>query len=298
MSRNRLIAYTYILASTIIWGVAGPVIKYTLNGIDPVPFLIYRFSVSALVAISFFSLWGFNFIKCKNNFISLLLYSLTSTSIPLTLLFFGLDMTNVLTFSIMSSTIPLVSAYLGFIFLNERITKREKRGMLIAFVGTLITIYGPILENSHGESRLLGNILIFLYVLVNSLSYILAKKVLRKGFSGAYLSNFAFLTGFVCFVPAALYFSPASLNSIMGMPLNYHLGVLYMAIFSGTIAYALWNRGQRTIEVSEAAVFKYLDPLIAVPLAVLWLGENITLLFIIGALIIGTGVFIAGVKTS
>lgn len=296
MGKNRLIAYIYILASIVMWGVAGPVIKYTLEGIDPMPFLAYRFSISALVAVLFFGLRGFSLKKYRSNLVGIVFYGLTSTVIPLTLLFVGLDMTNVLTFSIMTSTIPLISAYFGSAFLKDRITKREKLGMMVAFAGTLITITAPLVENSHGETRLLGNLLIFVFILVDCYSYIIAKKLLRKGIGSAALSNFAFLVGFICLVPTVLYFNPSSLGSVTGIPLNYHLGVLYMAIFSGTIAYALWNRGQRTIEVSEAAVFKYLDPLIAAPLAVLWLGEKITLSFITGALIIGAGVFIAETK--
>ena len=69
-----------------------------------------------------------------------------------------------------------------------------------------------------------------------------------------------------------------------------------MAFLSGIVGYALWIKGQKSIEVSEAGLFAYLTPIFGAPLAVWWLGEKITPIYIIGALIITLGVFIAEYK--
>ncbi|HEB14007.1 MAG TPA: EamA family transporter, partial [candidate division WWE3 bacterium] len=42
----------------------------------------------------------------------------------------------------------------------------------------------------------------------------------------------------------------------------------------------------------EAALFLYLEPVFAAPLAYLWLGESITPTFIIGAAVIAAGVIL------
>ncbi len=75
-----------------------------------------------------------------------------------------------------------------------------------------------------------------------------------------------------------------------------HLGVWYMALLSGTLAYTLQNRAMQTIEVGEASIFGYLMPIWAAPLAFWWLGEKITIPFIIGACVIAIGVVIAESK--
>jgi drug/metabolite transporter (DMT)-like permease len=80
------------------------------------------------------------------------------------------------------------------------------------------------------------------------------------------------------------------------MKLQYHAGVWYMAILSGTLAYFLYVRGQKSIEVSEAALFNYLQPIFSIPLAVFWLQESLTPTFVIGAIIIACGVIIAEYK--
>jgi len=297
VSRNRLIAYLFLLAAISLWGVASPIIKYTLNGIDPFDFLAYRFSISAVLAIMFFAYHNTWLPKNKTLILPLIIYGFISTTLPLSLLFLGLDKSNVLSSTVLTSTVPLVTALAGAWFLSERITKREKKGMSLAFLGTMITIIEPLLETNHNEGRLLGNLMIFAFILVDTYSYILAKKIMRKGISASYLTNFAFFVGFLTLTPIVFLRSPtAFISSITNLSFDYHLGVIYMAIFSGTIAFSFWNRGQRTIEVSEAAVFKYLDPLFAAPLAILWLGESITPLFIVGSSVIALGVFIAETK--
>ena len=69
-----------------------------------------------------------------------------------------------------------------------------------------------------------------------------------------------------------------------------------MALLSGTVAYTLWNMGQKTIEIGESALFSYLYPVITLPLSIFWLHEDITTPLIIGAVIIAVGVIIAETK--
>jgi len=71
-----------------------------------------------------------------------------------------------------------------------------------------------------------------------------------------------------------------------------------MALLSGNLAYYLYVRAQKTIEVSEAVLFNYLQPLFTIPLAIFWLGESLSTSFIIGAIIIAFGLVIAEYKHS
>lgn len=79
----------------------------------------------------------------------------------------------------------------------------------------------------------------------------------------------------------------------MSVSLSAHLAVVYMALFSGALAYFLYQRAQKTIEASEASVFNYLPPIVTAPVATLWLHEKITIPYIIGSVVIAIGVFLA-----
>lgn len=294
----RIKAYLVLLFATAIWGVAGPVIKYTLGGIETVPFLTYRFALSALVGVITFLIFGFHLPKNPKLVIFLLIHSLFSSTIALGLLFFGLENTTVLEMTIITLAVPVLTSTAGAYFLREHVTKREKLGMAIALLGTLFTVVEPLFLNGGSATRFSGNILIFLYIVANILPAILAKKLLREDVKPNTLTSFSFIVGFLSFFAYVLIKNEAFviIETVRVLPLNFHLGVWYMAFLSGNLAYYLFNKAQKTIEVGDASVFAYLYPIFSTPLAVLWLGESIKPPFIIGAIIIIVGVVIAEVK--
>ncbi len=299
MRGPRLSAYLKLLAVAGIWGAASIVIKLTLEGITPLPFLTYRFLLSALIAVIVLRGSLFSFLKKPSRvLVGILLYSFLSTTFALGFLFLGLDRTTVLNLSLITLTIPLLVEFAGVIFLNEHITKREKTGSLIAFSGTLLTVVEPIMESGAQFGQLEGNILILLYILGDVSSVIILKKMLQKQINPAELTHFSFVVGFITILPVALaVYGTSIVNLIVSLPLPYHAGVWYMALLSGTVAYILRAQAQKTIEVSEAALFAYLNPVISAPLALLVLREHITLPFLFGALVIAAGVYIAETKT-
>lgn len=295
MKSARLRAYLMLLVVATIWGIASPVIKYTLQGFSPINFLTYRFGISTVMAIITFTIFGWHIPKDKKTFWTLILYSFITSTVSLGLLFFGLKDTTVLDSTLITLANPLVISLAGVYFLKERITKREKIGMSIAILGTILTVLEPLIQNHGSEIRLTGNLLILGYVATTAWGAVLLKKLLRENVRPLTLTNFSFIVGFLSLLPLAL-FSGFSFQSIQSVGFNYHLGVFYMAFLSGSLAYNLSNKAQKTIEISEASVFSYLYPIFSTPLAVLWLGEKITPVFILGAIIISIGVAIAEIK--
>ena len=300
MNPYRLRAYLAILAATIIWRVAGPVIKYTLGGIDALSFLTYRFGLSSLVAIASFALFGLHLSHQPRTLFKLFLYGLFTSTISLGFLFFGLEKTTVLDETVITLVNPLLIATAGAYIFKEHVTLREKVGMGIALLGTAFTVIEPIIQNGADGSRLSGNILIVLYLVATIVSSILAKELLREEVRPLTMTNVSFIIGFVSLLPFALakYGLGGLTSTVQNLSLPYQLGVLYMALLSGSLAYTLSNAGQKTIEIGEAAVFSYLYPLFAAPLAVIWLGEKVTPTFIFGGAIIAIGVMIAEYKKS
>lgn len=295
MNPYRLRAYFLLILTALIWGVAGSVIKYTLDGIDPLSFLAYRFAISGALGVLFFLFFPVNFPKGLKNWIVILIYCLFSTTFGLATLFLGLEETTVLNLSLVTLSLPLLTSFAGVFFLNDRITKKEWLGSTIALAGTAITVAEPILENTGMMSTLRGNILILGYIFFEITSVIILKKLLQKNTSPIALSHLSFIVAFVSFLPVIIFNLGAGnfVQKVTSLPVNFQLGVWYMAIFSGTIAYTFRAKAQKSIEVSEAALFHYLTPLFGVPIAIIWLGEKITPLFIIGASIIAVGVFVA-----
>lgn len=294
MFAPRLKAYILLLIVAFIWGVAGPVIKFTLGGFPPLLFLTYRFGLSTLAAIILFIFLGFHFPKDKKTRAELILYGFITSTVTLGFLFFGQEKTTALDATLITLINPLLISLAGVRFLKEDITLKEKTGMAIAFLGTILTMIEPFLQNDHSLTRFSGNILVFISLLAAVWGAILAKRLLRAEVSPLTLTSTSFIVGFLTLAPFAIL--KYSISSVTSVAFPYHLGVIFMALVSGSLAYFLANKAQKTIEISEAAVFSYLYPIFAAPLAVVWLGEKITPIFIVGAVIIAFGVVIAETK--
>lgn len=298
MTSARTKAYLLLTIVSIIWGLAGPIIKFTLQELPPLIFLSYRFTLSTIFALIYFA---FRPPQLPNSlkltgYISL--YSLLAVTFGLGLLFFGFDKTTSLVGTVISALAPLATVVAGAFLLHEHVTRREQVGISLASAGTVIIIFSPLLANSLNLSHLAsveGGGLILASVVLDALAAIMIKVILRHGFSPTHLTHYSFIIGWLTLVPVTLLFYPWSQIShiLTTIPLSTHLGVWYMALLSGTLAYSLRNLAIKTIEVSEAVIFSYLFPIWAAPLSLLWLGETINFLFVAGATTIAAGVYFA-----
>lgn len=297
MNPARKKAYLLLLIATAIWGVAGAIIKFTLGGIPPLLFLVYRFAISSALALLIFPK-SLRLPKNPKVLVWLLVNALFTSTIGLGLLFFGLNNSTVLDMLLITLMAPLLAAESGVRFLHERVTTREKIGMGIALLGTIFIVIEPLISAVGDGLKTSGNALLLLYLLSTIVPVILTKKLLRVKVKPVTITNMEFLVGFLTLFPFALlkYGAHGMINTLRVTPTQFHLGVFYMALLSGSLAYNLYNKAQKTIEVGEAAVFSYLYPLFAAPLAVLWLGEKINSRFIAGGITIALGVVIAEYK--
>jgi drug/metabolite transporter (DMT)-like permease len=82
-------------------------------------------------------------------------------------------------------------------------------------------------------------------------------------------------------------------SSLFSFDLKGLIGVLFGGIFTSTIAYCCFNYAVAKIDTNEVGVFLYIDPLIAALIAVPLLGEQITLTYLVGSVLVFLGIFIA-----
>lgn len=300
MSAHRKLAYIYLLIVSLIWGAAGPIIKSALHIFPPFIFLTYRFAISGVIALIYLSRQtSLHIPKKPSKQLRLYLYGFMVSTVVLGLFFVGFDHTSAIAGSFISSFNPIVTAIFGALFLHEHITKRERRGTIIAFIGMVFVIFEPIITgNGSLASSLKGNVIIFLALLVDACALVMAKHNLRDHIPAFTITNISFLIGLFTMIPVMLMVHSMQdiFRAFTEATLAAHLAVWYMALISGTLAYFLWLKAQKSIEISEAAVFGYLKPVWAVPLAMVWLGESVTYPHIIGMIIIAFGVYHAEMK--
>ncbi|CAN5322058.1 DMT family transporter [soil metagenome] len=288
-------AYLFLIIGAVISGIAGPVIKLTLNVLPVEAFLFYRFFISTLLVIFLLPFAKLQIPRKPSVLLRFLLYCFLNATVALGFLFLGAAKTTLLNLSLLTIISPLLTIFAGYILLHERISKKLKIGVLIAFIGSFIILVGPFLATGDNVGKVSGNIFVILSVLASVYCTILVKRLLRSGVDPLTLTNTSFVIGFISFLIIIL-FNGNFLNTITiikNLPLQYHFGVLYMAILSGTFAYYIGNLAQRSIDVSKAAPFAYIPAVISSILAIALLHDPIIPEIIIGTIVIFVGVYVA-----
>ncbi|MFC1625204.1 DMT family transporter [Patescibacteria group bacterium] len=300
MNPKRLRSYIYLTLVAAIWGAAGPVIKFTLRQLTPFSFLTYRFFITSLILIPIMIASKDRFPKDSKSNIRLLILSLLGSTINLGLLFVGLKFTTVLDQTFISQAGPVFIILASSIFLKDKITKREKVGIIITFLGTMLIIVQPLIQNGIlAYKNLFGNFLILLSTFAWVFYVIISKQQMRQKITPLTMAVSNFFVGFITLLPFAVLENHGAQNlikNISQISIQTQMGVFYMAIISGALGYYLFQKGQKSIESSEAALFSYLQPIFSTPLAVIWLKEKITSSFLLGISTIILGIIIAEYK--
>lgn len=295
--KTRTKAYLALLANTFAWGIAPPIIKYTLKYTTPLDFLTLRLFLVSIILLPFFIIKTKKKPFKKNHLPIILLGALCATSLHLGFYFLGINRTSSIQTAIIFNVSPLLLVFSGWLLFGEEITKREKSGLVFALVGTALTTLAPVI---NGEAQLTsGSFLGNFFILLSAIAWV-AYTLINKKTSFDYptfnTTCLSFFVGFITFLPIfllqrinsatpLLYFNPQALP-----------GILYMVFFGSIVAYLTYTYGSSLIEVSEATLFSYLQPVFTIPLSVIWLKETVSSSFVFGAAFIILGVFLTEYK--
>lgn len=296
----RSSAYLFLLANTLVWGVAFPFIKLAFNqGLDPNIFLLGRYALALLLSFPIILTILFTQPKVRKqitfkNLVKIIPLELLGTFIVLFLLYQGVSRTSAIEASLISITWPLFVVLGGILFLKEKEQKHELIGLIFTIIGVLLLVVKPLLT-AKINGNLTGNLFILAQNLCIAIYYLLAKKHYR-GFNKWLITHLSFWVGFLAFLTLTFITQPISpistLTTIFSSISWSSFAIFYMALFGSIIGLTFYLLGQDRIEASEASVFTYLQPVFAIPLSFFLLRETISWVEFSAMFIIILGVYI------
>ena len=294
-SRNLVtVAWPYaaVLAAHTIWGINFVVAKVTLQEVPPMSLAFVRFTLATLLLLPFLLIERDKLKISKKDLPQLIAIGALMSTLNIALFYLGIARTTATTASVLTMTIPVVSVLTAWWIFKEKIYTFNLFGILLGLLGAALVIGLPvyILGTSLFSEAILGNLLIILASISWVAGAILSKKMLTK-YSTLTITAIVFLVGMITFaLPAAVeYFQNPSWP--LKMTFLGIFGIIYIAVLSSTSAYFLFEWGLGKLGVVKADLFQYIEPVIAVTLGILLLGEQIRFTFVIGALLIGLGVY-------
>lgn len=284
--------YLAIITAHSIWGINFVAAKLTLQEIPPMSLAFLRFALALTLLLPFIILEKDKFKIKKEDLPKLFIIGVLMVGLNIAFFFEGLIRTTATSASILTMTIPVLSVLLGWWFLKEKVYTANLVGIFLGLLGAILVVGLPLiaLGLQFISQALIGNFLIILASTSWVIGAIISKGMLKK-YSTLTITTIMFLVGMLVF------FIPA-LNEYLKNPTWYQQvtylglsGLIFIAAASSVSAYFLFELGLSKLGIIKADLFQYVEPVIATALAVLILGEGLRFSFIIGAVLIGLGVY-------
>ncbi|HET9910437.1 MAG TPA: DMT family transporter [Anaerolineales bacterium] len=275
------------LGAASIWGGMYVVSKVVLDIIPPFLLVSLRLILGALTLAVVLWIRGFPAISRKQVW-QVLGVGLVGYGISLSLQFLGTKLSTAANGSLVTSATPAFVLIFAAILLKEKITTLRLIALLLATLG-VVAVIDP--RSAHLNPDLfLGNLSLIGAAITWALYSVLVRKT-TQNLDVIPFSLIAFLGGLPIVVPAGAW--ERETIGVGEISLGVVAGVLFLGIISTALAMVLWNNAFALVDASLASLTFFAQPVVGTLLGWLFLGEQITPLFLFGGLLIGLGLIIS-----
>ena len=282
MKRNA--GYLYLLITFFCWGSIYVVSKYALEVMGPVTVSFCRYLVSVVCLYGILKWKGGHKKIAKEHWPYLLILGGLGYFAAIILQLGGTALLSGSLASLINSLNPVMISILAAVFLKEKITWKNVLSIVVSLIGVYI-----ILGNGSMQINPLGILLSAGSVVLWSAASVSIRKI-----SGYYDPVQIALYG-MCI--ALLFNIPAAVLENIFMTQSHPTAVallacLFVAVFGTAVAHTCWNKSLQLLSASTCSMFYPLQPLVSAVLGVLLLHEVITWQFVVGAVLICSGIVI------
>lgn len=285
MKRKSIFAHALAIITILIWGTTFISTKILLIQFSPEEILAYRFFLAFLILIVIYPK-KIKVLPIKEE----ILFCLLGAS-GISLYYWSENLALKYTYAsnvgLISSAIPIFTALIAhFVYRNEKFTINIFLGFIIAIIGISIVVYnGKVLKlNPKGDLMAIISAVLF------SIYSILIKKVNDK-YNQLFIVRKTFFYGIITMLPI-LFISKVSVFRVSSLDTNLVLNLLFLSVFASVLCFLMWNKAINIIGSIKTTNYIYFVPLITMISSNIILGENISVLMLLGGALIFAGVYI------
>ncbi len=286
-----LVAATLV---SIIYGVTFTVAKDVMpKYVEPFGFITMRVGGSVIL-FWLISFWGPKEKIALEDFPRIVAAALFGVALNMLTFFKGLSYTSPIMGAVLMVTTPMIVLVLSAFIMKERMKKRKVLGLLLGLAGTItLILYGKSMVNAPNAA--LGNLLVF----INAISYgfylILVKKLMDK-YNAFTFVKWIYTFGLIMVLP----FGWNEFHAIewATIPTDIYWKIGFVVVFSTFLTYLLNLVSMRELKPTTVAVFIYLQPLFATIFAVGLGKDELSLVKLLSAVLIFSGVYLVTQKKS
>lgn len=192
--------------------------------------------------------------------------------------------------SIITTITPILTMFAAAIFLREPITWKKAAGVLVSFVGVVWVI---LQSDFHGGGASETSPLGIVYCISNCTIFALYLGTCRplvSRYSVVTMMKWVFLFSFLMSLPFALPCVPQT--DFVAISADIWWKIAFLIFFATFVAYFLLPVGQSRIRPTLVSMYGYLQPIIAIAIAIAVGTDRLTFTKLLAALLVFAGVWI------
>ena len=287
-----MVGFLAVGVAASIWGTLGFFAKILYaEGVSFEALVAVRASVGWAAMLLFVLLtWGVRSRRVTGrDFLFLVPLGLVGIGAFYLLYFFTVRESTVGTAAILLYSSPAFVALLAWIFLKETLGPLRLLALALTFGGIFLVVGG------YEPGALEVSLPVLATGLLSGLTYGLYS-ILGKPLAGhlepAIILSYALGFGSVLLVLAAL----PTFHTLVGLSSSSYALLVMLAVVHTALAFGLYTVGLKRLDAGQAAIVATVEPVVAGAIGVVLLGEELTALKVIGALLVLAGAALAQVR--
>lgn len=282
-----------LIGLVTIWGVNFVVVKAAVAQFLPLGFTALRFVFAATMLTAAAALAGLSFRVSRADLGRLALLGLVGNILYQPMFVIGLAHTTAGNSSIILASAPVIVAVESHFLRVERLSARAWAGVWLSCLGLGLVIVGGSKTLSLAPETLLGDVLTLGAAVCWGTYTVMARPVVAR-LNPLVVTAYAVLIGAAALLLIA---TPSFAAQDWGaVTPGGWAGLLYSGLLAIGLGYAIWVKGVQRLGGSRTAVYSNLTPIIATLTGVIFLGEHITALQIVGAACVLGGIVLTRVR--
>jgi DME family drug/metabolite transporter len=291
-TEDRLLGALAVAVAASIWGTLGLFAKILYaQGVSFESLVAVRAFVGWLAVIGFLlATQGARSLRVARRDLAFLLpLGLVGIGTFYLLYFYTVRESTIGTAAILLYSAPAFVVVLAWLFLKEPLNAAKVFALLLTVGGIFLVAgaYDPANLEVSSEILLTGLLSGLTYGL-----YAILGRPLTDHLSPAVILSYALAFGSALLLVAAL----PTLDTLAGLPAGSYALLLMLAVVHTTLAFALYTFGIRHLGAGRAAIVATVEPVVAGFLGVTLLGEELSALKVMGALLVLAGAVLAQVR--
>ncbi len=293
--RAIYIGISLAVLTTLIWSGNFVVARSAHKLVPPIGLAFYRWLCATIIILPF----GFKKIIIEkkillDNKLYLFFAALTGITLFNTCVYVAGHYSSAINLALIGTTSsPIMAVILARIFLKEKITWLRVLGLLLCIFGILYLMGQGNFRHIIALHFSIGDVWVLLGAFFFAIYNVLVKKK-PTGISPLVFVTVIFTLGTVLLFPFFL------IEQHYSEPINWNMNlfwtVIYLGLGNAVICYLCWNEAIARLGTARTALFGNLIPIFASIEAVVLLGEKITVIHILSAVLVIIGLIIANMK--